>query len=270
MEISGGDGLLFFGVFLNQLHEHTFEQFLRAAAGQDGAPQFFSVPGSSSGIFPLLFLLQQRLLRTTDRAFVLVVSDSWLAGLFRTRILARIAAFAMRFKRVQTLAFRTISQTGIAYRESPLSKMLPGLPDGAPRAGDRFPWLRLRFEANGPVEDLFQKVDDTRYNLIVIGQPAPSGEELGALLSTHVIPDDTHNTQELARVRISGPAFYLLRPDGHVGLAGTRLEPDAITRYLAESCVRTVRALTPISDYALSPAITRRCCTTLRPSAPSA
>ncbi|TMH52920.1 MAG: hypothetical protein E6H62_11495, partial [Betaproteobacteria bacterium] len=183
----------------------------------------------------------QRLLRTTDRAFNLVVSDRWIAGLFRTRILARIAAFAMRFKRVQTLAFRTISQTGIAYRESPLSRMLPGLPEGAPRAGDRFPWLRLGFQANGPVEDLFQKLDDTRYNLIVIGQPAPSGEalELGELLSTHVIPDDAHNAQELARVRISGPAFYLLRPDGHVGLAGTRLEPAAVTRYLSESCIRT-------------------------------
>src|SRR5229473_650865 len=137
----------------------------------------------------------QRLLATTDRAFMLVVSDSWLAGLFRTRILARIVAFAMRFERPKQLAFRTVSQTGIAYRESPLSKMLPGLPDGAPRAGDRFPWLRLRFQANGPVEDLFQKLDDTRYNLIVIGQPAPSEETsgLGDLLSTHLIPDDAHN-----------------------------------------------------------------------------
>src|SRR6266700_1333494 len=182
----------------------------------------------------------QRLLRTTDRAFNLVVSDRWIAGLFRTRILARIAAFAMRFKRVQTLAFRTISQPGIAYRESPLSKMLPGLPDGAPRAGDRFPWLRLRFQANGPVEDLFQKLDDTRYNMIVIGQPAPPGEALGLgdLLRIHVIPGEAHNAQELARVRILGPAFYLLRPDGHVGLAGTRLEPDAVTRYLSESCIR--------------------------------
>src|SRR6266704_508259 len=121
------------------------------------------------------------------------------------------------------------------------------------------------------VAALFRKLDDTRYNLIVVGQPAPPEEALGLgdLLSTHVIPDDAHNTQELARVRIPETAFYLLRPDGHVGLAGTRLEPDAVTRYLAESCVRTVRALTPISDYALSPAITRRCCTTLRPSAPS-
>src|SRR5262249_36405719 len=37
----------------------------------------------------------RRLLDTTDRAFTLFVSDSWIAGLFRTRILARIAAFAM-------------------------------------------------------------------------------------------------------------------------------------------------------------------------------
>jgi 2-polyprenyl-6-methoxyphenol hydroxylase-like FAD-dependent oxidoreductase len=179
----------------------------------------------------------RRLLRTTDRAFALLVSDSWVAGMFRTQIVARIAAFAMTVERVRKLAFRTISQIGIRYRRSPLSQTLTGLPKGAPAAGDRFPWLQLKLRANGTVEDLFQTLDDTRYNLIVIGQSAPSGEApgLGDLLSTHVIPDDPHNTQELARVRISGPVFYLLRPDGHIGLAGTRLEPDAVARYLSAS-----------------------------------
>jgi 2-polyprenyl-6-methoxyphenol hydroxylase-like FAD-dependent oxidoreductase len=55
----------------------------------------------------------QRLLRTTDRIFMLLVSDSWLAGLFRTRIIARIVARAMTVERIRTLAFRTISQIGI-------------------------------------------------------------------------------------------------------------------------------------------------------------
>jgi hypothetical protein len=179
----------------------------------------------------------RRLLRTTDRAFTLIVSDNWLAGLFRTRILARIAAFAMTRERVQKLAFRTISQTGIRYRDSPLSRTLAGLPDGAPRAGDRFPWLRLRFHANGLSEDLYQKLDDTRFNLIVIGQPAPpeAMPGLGDLLRTHVVPDDIPNAGELAGAHIPNPAFYLLRPDGHVGLAGIRLEADAVTRYLSES-----------------------------------
>ena len=76
----------------------------------------------------------ERLLSTTDRAFSLVVSDSWLAGLFRTRVLAKILAFAMRLERIQKLAFRTISQIGIRYRDSPLSETLPGLPEsGAAR-----------------------------------------------------------------------------------------------------------------------------------------
>src|SRR5688572_17121430 len=39
----------------------------------------------------------RRLLATTDRAFQLIVSDSRVAGLFRTRVLANVAAFAMRF-----------------------------------------------------------------------------------------------------------------------------------------------------------------------------
>src|SRR6267154_634474 len=182
----------------------------------------------------------QRLLSTTDRAFMLVVSDSWLAKLFRTRILARIVAFAMTFERPKQIAFRTISQTGIAYRESPLSKMLPGLPGGAPRAGDRFPWLRLRFQANGPVEDLFQKLDDTRFNLIVAGQPAPSNAAIGPgdLLRTHVIPGDPANDRELARAQIAGPAFYLLRPYGHVGLAATRFDAEAVNAYLIECQMR--------------------------------
>ena len=37
----------------------------------------------------------RRLLDTTDRAFSLVVSDNPLAGLLRTKVLARVAALAM-------------------------------------------------------------------------------------------------------------------------------------------------------------------------------
>ena len=115
----------------------------------------------------------RRLLNTTDRAFRLVVSDTWLAGLFRTKILARIAAFAMSSEPIQKIAFRTVSQTGIRYREESVSESLDGLPDSAPHAGDRFPWLRLKFRRTAPVEDLFQKIDDTHFNLILIGQPPP-------------------------------------------------------------------------------------------------
>jgi 2-polyprenyl-6-methoxyphenol hydroxylase-like FAD-dependent oxidoreductase len=178
----------------------------------------------------------RRLLSTTDRAFSLVVSDTRLAGLFRTRVLARIMALAMRLERIRRLAFLTISQTGIRYPDSPLSETLPGLPDAAPRAGDRFPWLRLKLSANSPTEDFFGTLDDTRFTLILIGQAAPPGgvPGLGDLLRTNVVPSNPANDRELTRARIPRPAFYLLRPDGYVGLAGIRLEAAAVTRYVSE------------------------------------
>jgi hypothetical protein len=146
----------------------------------------------------------------------------------------------MTLQRVRDLAFRTISQIGIRYGDSPLSQTLAGLPEGAPVAGERFPWLQLKLRANGPAEDLFQKLDDTRFNLLVVGQPVPSAEALGLgdLLRVHALPDDPASATELARVRITGPAFYLLRPDGHVGLAGTRVDAGTVKRYLAQRHVR--------------------------------
>ena len=49
-----------------------------------------------------------------------------------------------------------------------------------------------------------------------------------------MIPGDPANDRELERARIPRPAFYLLRPDGHVGLAGGRLEAAAVARYVSE------------------------------------
>ena len=180
--------------------------------------------------------IAERLLATTDRAFSLVVSDSMLVGVFRTQILARILALLMRLDRVRRLLFRTISQIGIRYPDSLLSENLAGLPGGAPRAGDRFPWLRLKLSADGPAEDLFQRLDDTRFNLIVIGQEGPQGlpPRIAELVELLVIPSDAANDRELERTKIPRPSFYLLRPDCYVGLCGIRPEADAIAGYFSE------------------------------------
>src|SRR5215475_11344146 len=100
----------------------------------------------------------QKLLATTDRAFRIVVSENWFAGMVRTRIVPRVAAIIMRFKQAKKAAFLTLSQIGIRYRESTLSETLGARSADAPRAGDRFPWLRLKFSAQGPREDLFQRL----------------------------------------------------------------------------------------------------------------
>ncbi len=175
----------------------------------------------------------QRLLATTDRLFMMLVSDGWFAKLFRTSIVPRVLGLAMTVERIRKLAFRTVSQIGIRYRHSPLSATLAGLPAGAPQGGDRFPWLKLGLDGN-VAADLYQQLADNSFHLLVIGQPAPAEALLptGDLLRIHMVADDAVNAAELARANITGPAFYLLRPDGHVAVAGGQLDTPAVDRYL--------------------------------------
>jgi 2-polyprenyl-6-methoxyphenol hydroxylase-like FAD-dependent oxidoreductase len=172
----------------------------------------------------------RRLLETTDRAFRIVVSDSWLVALARTHLVARLAALLLRFPAVRRFAFRTVSQIGIQYQASALSQSTAGMPEDAPRAGDRFPWLHLKFEAGGAPEDSFRKLSDLHFHLLAFGQPAPAVPGI----ECHAIPAGPENDAELQRAHIPGTSFYLLRPDGHVGLCGVRLEAGQVERYLSE------------------------------------
>ena len=178
----------------------------------------------------------KRLLETTDRLFSFVVSDTWFSKMLRTRVLARIPALAMRIEAARKFAFGTVSQLGIRYPWSPLSQTHPGLPDGSPRAGDRFPWVKLVFTSGAPAEDLFARLDDTRFNLILIGQSSGAvPTDLPIVINQ--IPDLATNIAALARVGIRGPSYYLLRPDGHIGLAGVRLQSGDVPRYFSERVV---------------------------------
>jgi hypothetical protein len=96
--------------------------------------------------------------------------------------------------------------------------------------------MRLKFAANDTAEDLFERLDDRKFNLLVIGQSpiAPQTlDDFGDLLRIHTAADPA-NTAELARAKVPQRSLYLLRPDGHVGLCGTSVDAATIKRYLAE------------------------------------
>jgi len=152
--------------------------------------------------------------------------------MLRTRVIARIPALAMHFDATRKLVFETVSQIGIRYPTSPLSQTLPGLPEGSPRAGDRFPWMKLVFTPDAPAEDLFARLDDTRFNLVLVGQ-SQSAVEADQPLAITEIPDLPENRAALARAGIRAPSYYLLRPDGHIGLAGVRQQAEDVHRYFA-------------------------------------
>jgi FAD binding domain len=180
-----------------------------------------------------------RLLQTTDRAFQFVVADHWFARLMRTRLIGRVAARAMLFDRVRKLAFRTLSQTGISYPKSALSRSASKLPKGAPNAGDRFPWLMLKMQPFGRPIDVFNKLDDRRFNLLVFGVRDRSAEleSLRHLVTPWFIPDDAENRAKLERNGIPAESFFLVRPDGHIGLCGSAASAAVVRDYMS-ACVK--------------------------------
>ena len=77
------------------------------------------------------------LVATTDRVFEAVVGRGLFARLVRTVFAPCVLPLALRFAAVRRAQFRLVSQTRIAYRESPLSDGSAG----EVHAGDRLPWV---------------------------------------------------------------------------------------------------------------------------------
>lgn len=179
----------------------------------------------------------RQLLETTDRAFQLVVSDGWFARLIRTQIMARVASRAMTIERVRKVAFRTISQIGISYPDSPLSQNLVRMPEGAPRAGERFPWFRIgprREDGSHERRDLFAALDDAHFNLVVFGEPSCDVSQLEPAIAVHVLPQSASVSEACKAHHIPFPSYALVRPDGHIGLSGAELDLQAISAYLQQ------------------------------------
>lgn len=53
------------------------------------------------------------------------------------------------------------------------------------------------------------------------------------------MPAGADNAAALAAASVAAPAFFLLRPDGHVGVAGGRFDEAAVRRWLDAYAIGT-------------------------------
>ena len=169
----------------------------------------------------------RRLVKTTDRAFTIVVSDGKLAELIRTRVVPIALPAATRIEAFRSWMFRTVSQIMINYRASPLSQGKAGEIHG----GERLPWVAVAGGDNyGPLARLTWQVH-------VYGE---ARAELAEWCKAHDVPlhafawQPQHEAAGLAR-----DALYLLRPDTYVALAERSGSAEMLERYFAD------RGITP-------------------------
>lgn len=163
----------------------------------------------------------RRLVATTDRAFTIATQDGSIARFVRLRLVPAIAAVLSRLPRVRRFMFRTISQTSIHYRGSPLSEGGAG----RVRGGDRLPWVR-----RSATEDNFAPLRSLQWQVHVYGTPAPGlADQCAALgLSLHLFPWE-HSMQ---RAGLRENALYLVRPDGYVALADAAGDAARLMAYV--------------------------------------
>jgi 2-polyprenyl-6-methoxyphenol hydroxylase-like FAD-dependent oxidoreductase len=184
-------------------------------------------------------------LRFSDRASSIAISDSRIVRLIRTQIAPRLVPRLVRFGRGRRFGFRTISQLAINYRDSPSVKEgAPPLRRG-PKAGDRLPDARV--ERNGRPGWLHEALAGPSCQLLLCGPPAAwDGEQLAAIADAYrdVVAVHRLTREDAAGViyDVDGEAFahlgleveaqYLVRPDGYIAYRSAGTDLRGVERYL--------------------------------------
>lgn len=162
----------------------------------------------------------RRLVKTTDQAFTAVTSSKPVAGFLRLDIVPAVLPWVFSFKPALRFLYRTVSQTNVNYRGSPLSEGRAGPVHG----GDRLPWVKLNEKSN------FAPLTALDWQVHVYGEAA---DELKRICSDRALPLHIFQWQTgMDRAGLRRNAVYLIRPDGYIGLVESRSTVGRVASYL--------------------------------------
>jgi 2-polyprenyl-6-methoxyphenol hydroxylase-like FAD-dependent oxidoreductase len=174
----------------------------------------------------------RNLLRTTDRMFQLAAGDEWFLAFLRTNVLPSVANFVLNLEPVRNFIFPRISQIGINYRHSSLSRHA-GDEEFRVRAGDRMPY----FLVDG--ESVYDRLREPKFHRVVFADAPGDPQDLrpglegrhAELVDSHTLPLGPQVAEAFGTDR---PFGLLLRPDNYVGFISRETSSGAFGAYLDE------------------------------------
>jgi hypothetical protein len=128
--------------------------------------------------------------------------------------------FLFSFKPMRRFLYRTVSQTNVNYRGSPLSEGRAG----SVHAGDRLPWVKLNEDDN------FGTLTTLNWQVHVYGETTDELKKicLDRALPLHVFPWQP----AMDRAGLRRNSVYLVRPDGYIGLVESLPATRRVASYL--------------------------------------
>jgi hypothetical protein len=162
----------------------------------------------------------RKLVATTDRLFTAIVRGGALGQFTREGVMPSLVALATRFGFVRHAFFRTVSQTGINYRESMLSEGGAG----RVRGGDRLPWVASC--------DNFAPLQSLDWQVHVFGTPSVNVEEL--CRNSGIALQRFDWSGDAGKAGFAGDASYLVRPDGYVAVAADGAQSAVLETYVTK------------------------------------
>ena len=171
------------------------------------------------------------LLETTDRIFQLGAGSEWPLAFLRTNVLPSVARFIFGLESVRKFIFPRLSQIGINYRHSTLSKHA-GDANFDVKAGDRMPY----FLTDG--NSVYDKLRAAKFHLVLFertaGEFAPVVDEvnkIGPVVDWRALAI----TSEVTKIFGSVESFaLLLRPDNYVAFLSRDVSGEDVQHYLSE------------------------------------
>jgi len=168
----------------------------------------------------------RRLVKTTDRVFMLVTAEGKIADMIRTRLAPTIFPALVKFGVFREFMFRTVSQIMINYRHCALNEGRAGAIHG----GDRLPWVIA-----GDVDN-YEPLKAMIWQVHVYGRASP---ELKGWCQERGLPLYVFAWRpEYAKAGFAQDALYLIRPDTYVALAQRSGAVDSLRRYFAQRGIR--------------------------------
>ena len=183
----------------------------------------------------------KNLLKTTDRAFKTIMSQSFLASIFKKRILPVILSRAWKSDKWRLEFFKRVSQIDINYQHSTLSLHLSQLK--TIKAGDRLPYMSVYDEKKQQETDLHAWCSKPGFTLITMGPLQELyvfslakwiTQNYNGWLNFFHLPPSVKNQRvfDAFEIKEGQNKAIIVRPDMYIGLVNDVVDLEMMKNYL--------------------------------------